>query len=73
MPPKMRKQWMHREIEAMKEAVAGDREVAPELEERPGTRMVGLEIRLEKTLDRLGMLFFLYDFRSGTYTNCCSR
>ena len=65
MPPKMRKQWIHREIEAMKEA-AGDREVALELEERPGTRMVGLEIRLEKTLDRLGMLFFLYDFRSGT-------
>jgi len=27
---------MHREIEAMKEPVAGDREVAPELEEHPG-------------------------------------
>ena len=42
---------MHREIEAMKEAVAGDREVAPELEEHPG-------IRLEKSSDRLSMFFF---------------
>ena len=57
---------MHRNIEAMKKAVAGDREVALELEEDPG--MVGLGIRLEKTLDRLGMLFFSLRFRSGTYT-----
>ena len=62
---------MHREIEAMKEAVAGYREVALELEEHPG--MVELGIRLEKILDLLGMLFFIYDFRSGTYTNYCSR
>jgi len=30
MPPEMRKWWMHREIEAIKEA--GDREIALELE-----------------------------------------
>jgi hypothetical protein len=54
---------MHREIEAMKEAAAGDQEVALELEEHPG--MVGLGIRLEKGLvgsDRLGMFFFCSQF-----------
>ena len=35
-PPKMRKRWMPREIEAMKEAVADDREAVLELEEHPG-------------------------------------
>ena len=44
---------MHREIEAMKEAVAGDREVVLE---HPG--MVRLGIRLEKGSDRLRMSFF---------------
>ena len=52
----MRKWWMHREIEAMKEAVAGDREVAPEVEEHPW--MVGPGIRLEKSSGRLGMFCF---------------
>jgi hypothetical protein len=58
MSPKMRKRWMHREIEAVKEAVAGDQEVALELEEHPG--MVGLVIRLKKGLvgsDWLGVFF----------------
>ena len=58
MPPKMREPQMHSEIEAMTEAVAGDREVALELEKHPG--MVGLEIRLEKGLvssDWLGVSF----------------
>ena len=53
----MRKWWMHREIKAMREAVAGDREVALELEHP------GMEIRLEKGLvgsDRLGVVFFLF-------------
>jgi hypothetical protein len=65
MPPKMRKRWMHREIEAMKEAVAGDREVVLELEEHPG--MVGLGFAWRRL--RIGWVcfFFLYDFRSGTY------
>jgi hypothetical protein len=36
MPPKMRKRWMHREVEAMEEAVASDREVVIQLEEPPG-------------------------------------
>jgi hypothetical protein len=58
----MYKWWMHREIEVMKEAVAGDREVAPELEEHPG-------IRLEKSSDRLSMFFFLHNLRSETQTN----
>ena len=53
MPPKMRKRWMHREIGAMKEAVAGDREIVLE---HPG--MVGLGICLEKGPDRLRMFFF---------------
>jgi len=52
----MHKQWIHRGIEAMKEAAADDREVALALEEHPG--VVGLGIHLENTLDRLGMLFF---------------
>jgi len=60
MPPKMRKRWMHREIEAMKEAVADDREVALELEEHPG--MVGLGIRLEKGSDLFGIFFFFFFF-----------
>ena len=47
MLPKMRKWWMHCEIGVMKEAVAGNREVAPELEERPGS--VGPGIHLEKS------------------------
>jgi len=44
----------------MKKAVAGDREVALELEEHLG--MVELRIRLEKVLDRLGMVFFSLRF-----------
>jgi len=52
MPPKMRKRWMHYEVEAMKEAVARNREVAMELEEYPG--VVELGIRLEKSADQLG-------------------
>ena len=60
MPPKMRKRWMHREIEAMKEAVADDQEAMLELEEHPG--MVGLGIRLEKGPDRLGMFLFYLRF-----------
>lgn len=63
---------MHREFDTMKEAVAGDREVAPELEEHLG--MVGLGIRLEKGLgvsDRLGMFFF--SLRFGIPINCCCR
>lgn len=58
MPPKMRKRWMHREVEAMKEAVTSDQEVVMELEEHPS--MVGLGIRLEKGSNRLGMFFFLF-------------
>ena len=64
MMPKLRKRWMHRQTHEMKEAVAEDREVAPELEEHPG--MVGLEIRLEKGLrgsDRLGTFFSLHQLR----------
>ena len=52
----MRKRRMHRDIEAMREAGAGDREVALELEEHPG--IVGLDILLERDLvgsDRLGV------------------
>jgi hypothetical protein len=72
MPPKMRKRWMHREIEAMKESVADDREAVLELEEHPG--MVGLGIRLEKTSDRLGMfVFFFTIFALGLTRNCCYR
>jgi len=44
----------------MKKAVAGDREVALELEEHLG--MVELRIRLQKVLDRLGMVFFSLRF-----------
>ena len=65
-PPKMRKPWMHREIEGMKEAVAGDQKVALELEEHPG--MVGLGTRLEKGLvgsDQSGLLFFCSQFALG--------
>jgi hypothetical protein len=73
MLPKMRKQWTHREIEAMKEAVAGDCEVVMELEEPLG--MVGLGIRLEKNfgIDQLGMffLFLLHHLRSRTHMSCC--
>jgi hypothetical protein len=47
MPPKMRKRWMHREIEAMKEAVVSNREVVMQLEKPPS--MVGLRIWLEKS------------------------
>jgi hypothetical protein len=62
VPPKMRKRRMHREVEAMKEAVGNSREAAVELEEHPGT--VELGIRLEKSTDQLGKFFglvFLYD------------
>ena len=62
----MRKPWMHRKIEGMKEAVAGDQKVALELEEHPG--MVGLGTRLEKGLvgsDQLGLLFFCSQFALG--------
>jgi len=62
--PKMRKRRMHREIEAMAKAVAGDREVAMALEEHPG--MVELEVRLEKGLvgsDRLSVFFFVRNLR----------
>ena len=47
MPPKMRKRLMHREIEAVKEAVASDREVVMQLHKLP--RMAGLGIRLDKS------------------------
>ena len=56
MPPKIRKWWMYCKIEVMKDAVMGNREVAPRLEEHP--RMVCPGIRLEKSSDRLGMFFF---------------
>jgi len=62
IPPKMRKLQIHREIEAMAEAVAGNREVALELEKHPG--MVGLEICLEKGLvgsDWLGASSFVHN------------
>ena len=55
MPLKMRKRWMHCELEAMKEAVASNREAVVELEERPGTVEFG--IRLEKSTDQLGKFF----------------
>jgi len=53
---------MHHKVEAMKEAVASNREMLMELEEHP--RMVELGIRLEKSTDQLGKFFgfvFLYD------------
>jgi len=65
---------MHREFDAMKEAVAGDQEVALELEEHLG--MVGLGIRLEKGLGvRFGSVcfFFRHDLHSGIHANCCCR
>ena len=58
----------------MTRAVAGYREVSLELEEHP--RMVGLEIRLEKGLmglDRLGVVLFVHNLRSGTDANCCCK
>ena len=60
---------MDREVEVMKETVAGDQEVALELEEHPG--MVGPGIRLEKCSD--WVCFFFYDLRSGTQMNCWCR
>jgi len=45
MPPKMRKWWMHHGIEAMKEAVAGNWEVALELEAHPGMWDMGFAWR----------------------------
>ena len=56
---------MHREFVAMKEAVAGDREVALELEEHLG--MVGHGIRLEKVWGfRIGWVcFFFFTIRDS--------
>ena len=57
-PPKLGEGGMHREFDAMKEAVAGDQEVALKLEEDLG--MVGLVSRLEKGLGssvQFGMFF----------------
>ena len=62
---------MYLEIEALKEAVTGNREVAPELKEHPG--VVGPGTRLEKSSDRLSMFFFLHDLRFGTQMNCWCR
>jgi len=42
MPPKMRKRWMHRKLEAMREAGPSDREVEDD-------GLVGLVTRLEGT------------------------
>jgi len=56
MTPKMRKWWTHRGIEAMKEAVTDNREVAPESEEHPG--MVGPGIHSEKSCRSVGYVFF---------------
>ena len=50
----------------MKEAVAGDREVAPESEEHPG--MVGPGIRLEKGSDRLDVFFAFPICALGLFT-----
>ena len=64
---------MHREIEAMKEAVAGDQKVALELEQHPG--MVGLGDSLGEGFDGFGsvgcVFFFVHNLRSGTDANCC--
>ena len=48
---------MHHKVEAMKEAVASNREVVMELEEHPG--MVELRIRLETSMDQLDKCFWL--------------
>ena len=58
---------MHREVEAMEEAVASDREVVMQLEEPPG--MVGLGIRLKESSGRISWVFFLHDLWSGTHAN----
>ena len=73
-PPKLGKDRMHRQFNAVKEAVAVDREVALELEEHLG--MVGFGIRLGKGLGgsvRLGMFFVRHDLHSGIHANCCCR
>ena len=67
MPPKMRKRWMHREVEAMKEAVASDREVVMQLEEPPGMVRLGIRFKESSGTDQLGMfsLFFFTIYALG--------
>ena len=69
MPPTMRKRWMHREVEAMEEAVASDREVVMQLEEPPG--MVGLRIRLKESSGRISWVcFFSFSSRFMVWDSC---
>ena len=65
MPPKMRKRWMHREVQAMKGIGLSD-------QEREKDWLVGLGIRLEVT-NRLGRaLLFIRGFL-WTHAYICFR
>jgi hypothetical protein len=58
-----------REFDAMKEAVAGGREVALELEEHLG--MVGLGIRLERSLGGFGSVgYIFFSSRFALWDSC---
>lgn len=60
---------MHREVEAMEEAVASDREVVMQLEEPPG--MVGLGIRLKESSGRISWVcFFSFSSRFMVWDSC---